>query len=610
MDEGSFQKVLRRTVALPVALLVCLALVLGGEIVLLSSSLRWVGHSDQVIASARHALRYVMEMDTALRGYYLSGDQALLQSYREAKTRTVEELNILEHLTADNPPQQKRVQETAANARIWMQWADQQLNRTKPGLPSDAELFKGQQLLTAIGQSQRSFVRTEEALLEQRASRARILNATVISSAVGLSLLTALILFTLTRRELLALSTTYERHLQAEAEQRRQVSESREWFQSTLNSLGEAVISTGSSAMISYINPVAQRLTGWEHSEARGRKFGDVVHLTDERTQLKADDPIELVSRAQNVMSFSNSLLLTSRNGTTYPIELTGAPIVDRRGQMLGVTVVFRDITERRQTEQTLRSSERLSLAGRLSATIAHEIRNPLDTVSNLLYLLRHENPNATQAQYLTLASEEIARISQITAQLLTFHRESRSPVSVNLNDVLESVLSLFAPQIRQNHVAVVKNFETSRPVRGFPGELRQVFSNLVGNAVDATPSGGKLLLHTRESTLASNPNVKGVRVTVLDNGSGIPVGVRKNLFAPFYTTKGEKGTGLGLWISRSIVEKHEGTIHFTSSVRDGRSGTAFSVFLPFEQQHALLDATSAQPASEPLSHARSSDRT
>ena len=132
--------------------------------------------------------------------------------------------------------------------------------------------------------------------------------------------------------------------------------------------------------------------------------------------------------------------------------------------------------------------------------------------------------------------------------------------------------------------------------MRGFPGELRQVFSNLVGNAVESFRGGGRLVLHARESSLISDPARKGVRVTVLDTGAGIPAGVRKNLFAPFYTTKGEKGTGLGLWISRSIVEKHEGTIYFVSRTTNGNSGTAFSVFLPFERKLGLLDVHGAPP--------------
>jgi signal transduction histidine kinase len=156
----------------------------------------------------------------------------------------------------------------------------------------------------------------------------------------------------------------------------------------------------------------------------------------------------------------------------------------------------------------------------------------------------------------------------------------------------------LYSPQISMAGIAVTSRFETRRPVRGFPGELRQVFANLVVNAVHSMPSGGKLLLHVYESSLASDPERKGVRVTVLDNGIGISPGVRKNLFAPFYTTKGEGGTGLGLWVARGIIEKHEGTIHFISTVRPGRSGTAFSVFLPFEQLLGKLDLPKPQSLS------------
>src|SRR5208283_3292986 len=203
------------------------------------------------------------------------------------------------------------------------------------------------------------------------------------------------------------------------------------------------------------------------------------------------------------------------------------------RSQLAGVVIVFRDITQRLQTEQTLRSSERLAHAGRLSATIAHEIRNPLDTVSNLIYLLRHEqNEGLVSAQYLEMASDELARIAQITGQLLTFHREAKSPVAVSLPDVLQSVLTLYAPQIKRGHITVEQRFQTERSVRGFPGELRQVFSNLVGNAIEAMPGGGNLILRVRESSSASDPKRKGVRVTVLDTGAGIPGGVRKNLFA------------------------------------------------------------------------------
>jgi PAS domain S-box-containing protein len=597
MDQRSFQRLLRRTVALPVVLLVLLAVTLAAEILVLSWSLRWVDHSDQVMTEARTATRSIVEMDTALRGYYLTGDQTFLESYNDIKAKVPEQLEAVIELTADNLSQQTRWRDLQQVDLAWMQWADQQVARGHQNPPSLQELLAGQRMVSEIRDKLRDFISVEEGLRRARSRHAKVLNGTVIGSAVGVSLLAAVLLFTLTRRELLALSSTYETHLRSEADQQQQLKESREWFQITLKSLGEAVISTDPEGKISFVNPVAQQLTGWAHAEAAGRTFGEVMHLSDERTRLHVEDPIVAVRRAQQVVGFSDSLVLTSRSGQQYPVELTGAPILNERGDVVGVVVVFRDVTQRRQTEQILRTSERLTLAGRLSATIAHEIRNPLDTVTNLVYLLQHEQePGPTSAQYLRMASDELTRIAQITSQLLTFHREARSPVAVSLTEVLESVLTVFAPQIKQNHIEVQCRFDTDRLVRGFPGELRQVFSNLVGNAVEAMARGGQLVLHTRESSLASDPARKGIRVTVLDNGSGIPLGVRRNLFAPFYTTKGEKGTGLGLWISRGIAEKHEGTIHVSSRIGKGHSGTAFSVFLPFEQKLGLLDVNAASP--------------
>lgn len=584
--------------ALPVALLGLLAVILAAESLLLFASLRWVDHSDQVISTARQLQRQIVEMDTGLRGFYLTGDKNFLDSYNEAKTRVPEHLIYLQGLTSDNPAQRERLNQLKELDERWMWWADQQMLRNRQVSPSAADLLSGEQMMQQLRQQQRTFVAEEEALRKNRSSEAKAINGAVVGSAVGLTLLIAILLFFFTRRELLTLSSTYEKHLRAETEQREQLKESREWFQITLKSLGDAVIATDQAGSISFINPVAQHLTGWTYADAKGKRFRDVMALSDERTRLNVDDPVEAVRRAQDVVTYPHGLVLTSRVGAEYPVELTGAPILNNNSQVAGVVVVFRDTTQRRQTEQTLRTSERLTLAGRLSATIAHEIRNPLDTVTNLVYLLQHEekgNRNATQ--YLDMAGEELTRIAQITSQLLTFHRESRSPINVNLNEVLESVLVLFSPQIKQNQIRVEKRFEATRTVRGFPGELRQVFSNLVGNAIEATPKGGHLVLHTRESSMASDPARKGVRITVLDSGSGIPRGVRKNLFAPFYTTKGEKGTGLGLWISRGIVEKHEGTIHLISASSNGRSGTVFSVFLPFEQELGLLDASATAEA-------------
>jgi len=597
MDEQSFKRLLRRTVAVPVALLVPLAVLLTVEILSLTSALRWVSHAEEVIANSRQLMRYTIEMETGLRGYYLTGDRRFLDPFLASRSGVFEELGLLQRLTADEPQAQQQLLEVRQLDLRWMDYADRLLE-LPTGHVSTEEYGAGKDLMEQIRAKQLALVNTEEAFRDAHFRHATTLNRVVIATAVGLSIAIAVLLFTLTRRELKQLSDTYEGHLRAEEEKSRQLADSRERYQITLNSLGDAVIATDANGGVRYINPIAQQLTGWaNYREARGRPLTEVASLIDERTRQPIADPVEQVRRAKQVVGMWNNILLVSRSGREYPIEMNAAPIMNRLRQLTGVVLVFRDITQRRQTEQTLRASDRLGQAGRLAATIAHEIRNPLDTVSNLLFLLRQDSyANADTKHYLELATDELARITQITGQLLTFHREAQSPVAVDLIKVVESVLTLYAPQISMQAITVTKCYETNQSVRGFPGELRQVFANLVANAVHSMPNGGRLLLHIFESSLPYNPERKGVRVTVLDNGSGIPPGVRKNLFAPFYTTKGESGTGLGLWVTRGIIEKHEGTIHFISTVRRGRSGTAFSVFLPFEQVLGKLELPKPQP--------------
>ena len=591
MDERSFQRLLRRTVAIPVALLVLLAAVLVVEILYLTASLRSVDSALEVISNARSLLRYMVDMESSIRGFYLTGNPDYLKPYVADKRAVARELSILRELTADNKVEHQRIDELEELDRHWIEYADRSLAE-KPEERTQKEFDDAKQLMDKIHALHTQVLDTEYALGAQRERRATLMNRVVLATAVGLSLIIAVLLFTSTRRELRTLSSTFEEHLQAEEEKSRQLAESRERFQITLNSLGDAVIATDAEGQVRYINPAAQQLTGWkDYLQTRGRPLPEVARLVDERTREPRENPVDMVRLEEKAVALANHILLISRTGHEHPIEMNAAPIINEQGRLVGVVLVFRDVTQRRQTEQALQASDRLTQAGRLAATIAHEIRNPLDTVSNLLYLLRQRSyPEPETRQYIDLASEELVRITQITGQLLTFHREAQSPVQVDLVKVLESVLTLYAPQIQVAAIRVTTRFETHRAVRGFPGELRQVFANLVANAIHSMPADGRLLLHAYESSLPTDKSRRGVRVTVLDNGTGIPPEVRSNLFAPFYTTKGEGGTGLGLWVTRGIIEKHEGTIRFISTVRPGRSGTAFSVFLPFTQVTGKLD--------------------
>ena len=234
-----------------------------------------------------------------------------------------------------------------------------------------------------------------------------------------------------------------------------------------------------------------------------------------------------------------------------------------------------------RHAESALRQSEKLAVAGRLTASIAHEINNPLESITNLLYLMRGSTSLDEVKRYLDLAEPELARVSQITTQTLNFYRQPGSPTSISVAEVLQSALTLYRQRLLSAKITVTKDFEDSQPIRAVAGELRQVFVNLIGNAVDAMRRGGNLTLRLKPVHSTLNGHKPGVRVTIADNGSGIPVEVRTKLFQPFVSTKPTTGTGLGLWVTSEIVQKHGGTIQVRSSTVPGKSGTVFSLFFP-----------------------------
>jgi signal transduction histidine kinase len=241
---------------------------------------------------------------------------------------------------------------------------------------------------------------------------------------------------------------------------------------------------------------------------------------------------------------------------------------------------------------EALRKSEKLAIVGRLSATIAHEINNPLTAVTNLHFLMASCTSLAEAKRLLAIADEELARVIEITTQTLRFHRESTHPVKVDMAELLDSVLKLYARRIASSEIVIDRFIAASTPILGFAGELRQLIANLVSNAVDSMQSsGGRLHVRLLQASEHCNGLRSGIRVVVADTGEGIPTIVRDNLFEPFVTTKADTGSGLGLWVSSEIVRKHSGSLRYRSRLG---SGTVFSVFLPFQQ---------AAPASQPATH-------
>jgi PAS domain S-box-containing protein len=274
-------------------------------------------------------------------------------------------------------------------------------------------------------------------------------------------------------------------------------------------------------------------------------------------------------------------LTLRKKDGTAVTILENVALLPAERGQpeaMLGTVI---DITEQKQAQEALLRAEKLAAVGRLAATIAHEINNPLEAVTNTLFLARtHSEATPALRELLQLAEQQLSRVASITRQTLGFFRGATGPASTNVATILDDALGLYEAKIRAGNIRLVKQVRFHGPIHGRPGELRQAFSNLVANAIDAVPDGGDLVLRVSRGR-DWRSGMPGVTVTVADSGPGIEPHHRKCIFEPFFTTKRDAGTGLGLWLTREIVLRHSGRIRVRTNTRPGCSGTTISIFLP-----------------------------
>src|SRR6202522_1975286 len=260
-------------------------------------------------------------------------------------------------------------------------------------------------------------------------------------------------------------------------------------------------------------------------------------------------------------------------------------PVRTQQKKIRWVGVIVVEITERLQAEEALRKTEKLAAAGRLAASIAHEINNPLEAVTNLLYLLRHEpSLDALALSYAELAQHEISRVADMTQQTLRFYRQSTSPMVANITELLDSVVTLYKGRLLGLQIEISRQDGPDVDLYCFSGELRQVFANLIGNAIDAMVHGGHLWLSVRRSRSWVD-GAPGIRLFVADNGCGMTEATRLRIFEPFFTTKESTGTGLGLWVSSEIIAKHKATVRVASRPADPgsgkRSGTVFMLFFP-----------------------------
>lgn len=338
-----------------------------------------------------------------------------------------------------------------------------------------------------------------------------------------------------------------------------------------LDVASEAITVRDADDVIQYWNLGAENLYGWRREEVLGLNMHRLLQTAFPVPRAEVDRAL------REEKSWQGNLVQKTKSGN----EIVVACRKTVHDDGVSVLEVGRDITAELRAEDMLRETEKLAAMGRVAGIIAHEINNPLAAITNIFYLLRnHPSLSEDARAFADMAEQELERVSHITRQTLSFYRESKQPIPVNLPELLDDVLDLQERALSTNHIRLSKRYLTTSIVHGFPVELRQVFLNLVGNAVQAMASGGTLGVHVREMTDWSRSR-RGTSISIIDTGIGIQPDDLKRLFQPFFSTKSTKGTGLGLWISKGIIQKYDGTLTCRTLRNPRGNVTCFRVFLP-----------------------------
>jgi len=339
-----------------------------------------------------------------------------------------------------------------------------------------------------------------------------------------------------------------------------------------VESSNDAIVSKNLEAVVTSWNQAACSLFGYTAEEMIGQS---ILKIIPNDLQGEEAEILRKIKAGEKIEHYETRRV--RKDGGVVDVSLTISPVRDSEGTIVGSSKIARDISERKKIERLMIQSEKMAATGRMAANIAHEINNPLDSVMNLVYLARTSLPaNSKVVPYLLTAERELERVSHIARQALGYYRDPGPPSKVHLDQLLEEVLNVYHSNLLAANVAVDCAFSHQRAVQASRDELMQIFSSLIVNAIDSMSQGGVLTIQTRQRD-------EGVEISVRDKGTGISPENLERVFEPFFSTKGERGTGIGLWVARQLLEKRGGSIHLESRTEFQHNGTTVSVFLPFK---------------------------
>jgi PAS domain S-box-containing protein len=366
---------------------------------------------------------------------------------------------------------------------------------------------------------------------------------------------------------------------------RRRAEESRYRLAALVDSADDAIISKNLDGIITSWNHGAQRLFGYEEEEIVGQS---ILRLIPENLCHEEDEILRKLRAGEKIEHYETTRM--SKSGELREVSITISPIRNGKGEVVGASKIARDVSDRKKVERMAIEAEKIATTGRMAAAIAHEINNPLASVLNLIYLARQDGVPVQDVQnYLATAENELERVSHIARQTLGYYRDTGSPSEVHLRELMENVLSVYRSKMLAHNISVDAQYSDLRRICVRPGEIVQVFSNVVSNSIDAMVQGGKLSILIAQ---IKNAERAGLRIVVTDTGHGIRREHIEKVFEPFFTTKGNLGTGIGLWVARQLVERHGGQISISSSAERGDSGTVVTIFVPFSGSEGEMTKT------------------